>query len=503
MEQFNALVATIDGYVWGIPLIVLILFGGIYLTIRLRGLQIRHLPLALKWMVHNEEEGTGEVSSFGALCTALAATIGTGNIVGVATAIKTGGPGALFWMLIAALFGMATKYSEGFLSIKYRKIEEDGHILGGPFYYIEHGMGKKWKWLAYLFCVFGACAAMFGIGTITQVSGISRSVQIFFDPQKAHTVDIPGVGPTTWAVIITSIVVTVLAGLVLIGGIKRISSVSQVVVPFMAAAYVLLVLILIFANIRSFPHAIALICTEAFNPQAIKGGGLATLFVVIQAGVARGIFSNEAGLGSAPIAAAAATTKSPVRQGLVSMTGTFVDTIVVCNMTGLAIVITGAYQNTAVEGAEMTVYAFQSGLPFPPYVSSFIVMAALTFFAFTTILGWNYYGERCVDYLTHGSKVGLTIYRWVYILMVFVGPFLTVSAVWNLADIFNGLMAIPNMIALFALSGVIARETRDFFKNRDYLQQNSEDIQELEELKVAIDEGNAERNDRIAHKKHK
>lgn len=503
MEKFNNVVAAIDGYVWGVPLIVLILFGGIYLTIRLRGLQIRHLPLALKWMVHNEEEGTGEVSSFGALCTALAATIGTGNIVGVATAIRTGGPGALFWMLIAALFGMATKYSEGFLAIKYRKVEEDGHILGGPFYYIENGMGKKWKWLAYLFCVFGTCAAMFGIGTITQVSGISRSVQIFFDPNKVHTVNIPGVGATTWAVIITSIVVAFLAGLVLIGGIKRISSVSQVIVPFMAAAYILLVLILIFANIRSFPHAIALICTEAFKPEAVKGGGLATLFIVIQAGVARGIFSNESGLGSAPIAAAAATTKSPVRQGLVSMTGTFIDTIVVCNMTGLAIVITGAYKHTELEGAEMTVKAFQDGLPFPPYVSSFVVMAALTFFAFTTILGWNYYGERCMDYLTHGSKVALNIYRWVYILMVFIGPFLTVSAVWNIADIFNGLMAIPNMIALFALSGVIARETRQFFKEHSYLQQNEDDRQQIAELNVAIDEGKAAKNDRIAHKKHK
>ena len=448
MEAFNNAVALVDKYVWGVPLILLILLGGIYLTIRLRGLQIRHLPLALKWMVHNEEEGTGEVSSFAALCTSLAATIGTGNIVGVATAIKQGGPGALFWMIIAALFGMATKYTEGFLSIKYRTVDENDHVLGGPFYYIEKGMGKKWKWLGMLFAIFGACAGLFGIGTITQINGISKATQAFFDPNQAHTVVIPGIGTYTWAVIITAAVVTLLAGLVLIGGLKRISSVSQVIVPFMGAAYVIFILVLIFANIR-------------------------------------GIFSNEAGLGSAPIAAAAATTKSPVRQGLVSMTGTFVDTIVICNMTGLAIVITGAYKIPNVEGAEMTIAAFQRGLPFPPQVSSFLVMASLAFFAFTSILGWNYYGERCLEYLSNRNKTLVMVYRWLYIIMVFIGPFLTVSAVWNIADIFNGLMAIPNMIALFALSNVVARETRDFFKKKDYLKQNEEDHQELEELRTA------------------
>lgn len=485
MEAFNNAVALVDKYVWGVPLILLILLGGIYLTIRLRGLQIRHLPLALKWMVHNEEEGTGEVSSFAALCTSLAATIGTGNIVGVATAIKQGGPGALFWMIIAALFGMATKYTEGFLSIKYRTVDENDHVLGGPVYYIEKGMGKKWKWLGMLFAIFGACAGLFGIGTITQINGISKATQAFFDPNQAHTVVIPGIGTYTWAVIITAAVVTLLAGLVLIGGLKRISSVSQVIVPFMGAAYVIFILVLIFANIRSFPHAIAVICEEAFHPAAIKGGAFATLFIAMQAGVARGIFSNEAGLGSAPIAAAAATTKSPVRQGLVSMTGTFVDTIVICNMTGLAIVITGAYKIPNVEGAEMTIAAFQRGLPFPPQVSSFLVMASLAFFAFTSILGWNYYGERCLEYLSNRNKTLVMVYRWLYIIMVFIGPFLTVSAVWNIADIFNGLMAIPNMIALFALSNVVARETRDFFKKKDYLKQNEEDHQELEELRTA------------------
>ncbi len=506
METLNHVAEVVDGYVWGLPLILLILIGGIYLTIRLHALQIHHLPLALKWMVHNEEEGTGEVSSFAALCTALAATIGTGNIVGVATAIKTGGPGALFWMLIAALFGMATKYSEGFLAIKYRSVDEDGHVLGGPFYYIEHGMGKKWKWLAKCFAVFGACAGLFGIGTITQVNGISSTVETFFDADKSHTVHMGAIGDYTWAVIITAAVCAILAGLVIIGGIKRISSVSQIIVPFMAAAYIIFVLILIFANITHLPHAIAVICEEAFRPKAFGSGAAATLFVAMQAGIARGIFSNEAGLGSAPIAAAAATTKSPVRQGLVSMTGTFVDTIVVCNMTGLSIVITGAYQDTSLEGAAITVRAFQMGLPFPHYVSAFLVMMALIFFAFTSILGWNYYGERCLEYLTNGSRTGIKIYRWLYILNVLIGPFLTVSAVWNIADIFNGLMAIPNMICLFALSGTIARETNAFFRERAYLKQNEDDRQALEELRVedgALENAKADRSYARTRKKHK
>ncbi len=475
---------VIDGYVWGLPLIILILTGGIYLSIRLNFLQVRRLPLALKWMVHNEEEGDGEVSSFAALSTALAATIGTGNIVGVATAIHKGGPGALFWMLLAAFFGMATKYSEGFLAIKYRHVDEDGHILGGPFYYIEKGMGKKWRWLGKFFAFAGAGAGLFGIGTITQVSGIASTVKTFFDPNSTHTVTVPGIGEYTWAVIITAVVVSFLAGLVLIGGIKRIGSVSQVVVPFMALAYVLFVLILIFANITAVPHAIAVICIEAFKPSAAVGGISISLYVAMQTGIARGIFSNEAGLGSAPIAAAAATTKSPVRQGLVSMTGTFVDTIVICTLTGLSIVITEAYKVPGLEGAQITIRAFQDGLPFPPYVSSFLIMAALVFFAFTTILGWNYYGERCVEYLFNGSRKAVKIYRWFYILNVLIGPFLTVSAVWNMADIFNGLMAFPNMIALFALSGVIAKETNAYFKNKEHLKQEEDDKQELAEILV-------------------
>ena len=471
MSKFNEILAAINDFVWGPPLMVLIMVGGLLLTLRLAFLQVRKLPLALKWMVKNEEDGVGEVSSFGALCTALSATIGTGNIVGVATAICAGGPGALFWMVLAAFFGMATKYAEGLLAVKYRVIDESGHSLGGPFYYIEKGMGKGWKWLAKMFAFFGVCAGLLGIGTFTQVNGISSAVKNFFDPNSKATVDIPFLGEYSWAVVIASLVLTVFVALVLIGGIKRISSVSQVVVPFMAIAYVVFAIILIFRNITEVPDAVVTIVKAAFNPKAVLGGAAGTWIVAMQKGVARGIFSNEAGLGSAPIAAAAAQTKEPVRQGLVSMTGTFIDTIVICTMTGLSIVLTGAYQQPGLEGVEVTTYAFQNGLPFPEQVSAFVLMLCLVFFAFTTILGWDYYSERCLEYLTGGEKKPIKVFRWLYIIAVFVGPYMTVSAVWTIADIFNGMMAIPNMIALFALSGVVAKETKKFFakmKNDDF-----------------------------------
>lgn len=464
MEKFNDILVAIDDFVWGPPLMILIMVGGILLTVRLGLLQVRKLPLALKWMVKNEDDGVGEVSSFAALCTALSATIGTGNIVGVATAICTGGPGALFWMVMAAFFGMATKYAEGLLAVKYRVVAEDGHSLGGPFYYIEKGMGKNWKWLAYMFAIFGICAGLLGIGTFTQVNGISSAVKGFFDPDGTATVDIPLLGEYSWAVVISSVVLTVVVALVLIGGIKRISSVSQVIVPFMAIIYVVFALILIITNITKVPDAVVTIVKAAFDPKAVLGGAAGTWIVAMQKGVARGIFSNEAGLGSAPIAAAAAQTKEPVRQGLVSMTGTFIDTIVICSMTGISIVLTGAHLQPGLEGVNVTSYAFQNGLPFPSQVSAFVLMLCLVFFAFTTILGWDYYSERCLEYLSGGSKKSVMVFRWLYILAVFIGPFMTVSAVWTIADIFNGLMAIPNMIALFALSGVVAKETKSFFK---------------------------------------
>ena len=463
-KTINDILVNIDNFVWGIPLMVLILAGGILLTVRLGVMQFRKLPLALKWMVKNEEGGEGEISSFSALCTALSATIGTGNIVGVATAVGAGGPGALFWMIVAAFFGMATKFAEGLLAVKYRVVAKDGHSLGGPFYYIEQGMGKKWKWLAKIFAFFGVCVGLFGIGTFSQVNGISSAVHGFFDSANAHCVNLPFLGEYSWSVVISSLVLAFCVASVLIGGIKRIASVSQVIVPFMAIIYFLFAGILIVTNITAVPSAIAVIVEAAFSPRALTGGAVGSMFVAMQKGVARGIFSNEAGLGSAPIAAAAAQTKEPVRQGLVSMTGTFIDTIVICTLTGLSIVLTGAWQVKGLEGVGVTTYAFQKGLPFPPEVSAFVLMLCLVFFAFTTILGWDYYSERCLEYLSGGNMKHVKIFRWIYILAVFIGPYMTVSAVWTIADIFNGLMAIPNMIAIFALSGVVAKETRDFFK---------------------------------------
>ncbi|WP_455950370.1 alanine/glycine:cation symporter family protein [Eubacterium sp.] len=473
MEQFTKFLEKVDSFVWGVPLIVLILAAGIYLTFRLRLLQVFHLPKALKFMFKNEEEGEGEVSSFGALCTALSATIGTGNIVGVATAIgctalgtAVGGPGALFWMWVAAFFGMATKYAEGFLAVRYRTIDDEGHVLGGPFYYIENGMGHKWKWLAKIFAFFGTCVGLFGIGTFTQVNGIASATLSFFDPNKENTVKVLG---TEYSIVtvITAIILAIFVGLVVIGGLQRIAKVSQVVVPFMAIIYIVAVLVLIVANIEKLPGALATIVEYAFGAKAAAGGVLAAIGISMQKGIARGIFSNEAGLGSAPIAAAAAKTKEPVRQGLVTMTGTFIDTIIVCTLTGLSIVMMGSYQIKGIEGVQVTTDAFQKGLHFlPSEVSAFILMICLVFFAFTTILGWDYYGERCLEYLTNRNKNAVKVYRWLYILAVFIGPYMTVKAVWTIADIFNGLMAIPNIIALLALSGIVAKETREYFKEK-------------------------------------
>lgn len=467
-EAINGFLGVVDNFVWGVPLMVLIMSGGLLLTVRLGLLQVRKLPLALKWMVKNEEGGEGEISSFAALCTALSATIGTGNIVGVATAVCAGGPGALFWMILAAFLGMATKYSEGLLAVKYRVVAEDGHSLGGPFYYIEQGMGIKWKWLAKIFAFFGVCVGLFGIGTFSQVNGIASAVNNFFDPNNAHCVKIlPFLGEYSWSVVIASLVLAFCVAAVLIGGVKRIASVSQIIVPFMAIIYFVFAIILVLCNITAVPMAIKTIVVAAFDPKAITGGVVGSMLVAMQKGVARGIFSNEAGLGSAPIAAAAAQTKEPVRQGLVSMTGTFIDTIVICTLTGLSIVLTGAWQVEGLEGVAVTTYAFQNGLPFPAEVSSFVLMLCLVFFAFTTILGWDYYSERCLEYLSGGNMKHVKIYRWIYIFAVFIGPYMTVSAVWTIADIFNGLMALPNMIALFALNGVVVAETKKFFEKHN------------------------------------
>ena len=466
---------TIDDLVWGVPLIVLILACGVWLTVRTGLLQVFHLGKALKFMVRNEEDGHGEVTSFGALCTALSATIGTGNIVGVASAIAAGGPGALFWMEVAAFFGMATKYAEGLLAVLYRDVDDKGHVLGGPFYYIEKGMGKGWKWLAKCFAVFGTLAGLLGIGTITQINGITSAAQTFFDPNKSGALFTLGSGDSQVVITVTTVVVgllvTVCAALVVIGGIQRIAKVSEIIVPFMAIIYVACGVLILVCNVSAIPGALYQIVVGAFKPEAVAGGIVGvTIKTAMQKGVARGIFSNEAGLGSAPIAAAAAQTKEPVRQGLVTMTGTFIDTIIICTMTGLSIVITGAWQpELGLEGAGITIYAFQNALPFPEQVGAFLLMLCLMFFAFTTILGWDYYAERCLEYLSGGKMGPVKVYRWLYIAAVFVGPYLTVKAVWTIADIFNGLMAIPNIIALLALSGVVAKETKSYFDRKAHL----------------------------------
>lgn len=465
LEAVSKVLTKIDDLVWGIPLIVVILAAGIFLTVRLKGLQITKLIKAVKEIKANERTGDqGEVSSFGALCTALSATIGTGNIVGVATALVAGGPGALFWMWLAALLGTATKYAECLLANKYRVVAEDGHIIGGPFYYIENGMGKKWKWLAKVFAFFGVGVGLFGIGTFTQVNGITSAVKNFFDPESQWMVSLFG-RDYSWTVVIAGMILTVCVAMVLIGGLKRISRVAEIVVPFMALIYVVAAVTILVANVSKIPAAVVEIVQSAFGLRAAAGGAVGAMLVAMQKGIARGIFSNEAGLGSAPIAAAAAQVEEPARQGLISMMGTVIDTLIICTMTGLAIVITGTW-NMGLEGVEVTNRAFQLGLPLPDQAASFILMVCLVFFAFTTILGWDYYSEKCLEYLVKGNSKIVKGYRWLYILAIFIGPFMTVSAVWTIADIFNGLMALPNLIAVIALSGVVVAETNKFFKSK-------------------------------------
>lgn len=445
--QLKEVLQSISDLIWGPPLLILLVGTGVYLTLRLKLLQIFKLPLALKYVFGKDEEKDiedieGDVSSFGALCTALSATIGTGNIVGVATAVKAGGPGALFWMWIAAFFGMATKYAEGVLAIKYREVDENGNMAGGPMYYIQNGLGLKW--LAKIFAVLGIGVAFFGIGTFGQVKSISDAASITFN--------VP--------LVITGIIVTILVALVTLGGIKRISNVSEKIVPFMAALYILGAVLVLVCNYSAIPEAVSLIIRSAFNPEAALGGAAGiTVQIALQRGVGRGVFSNEAGLGSAPIAAAAAKTKSPVRQGLISMTGTFFDTILICTMTGIAIVLTGEY-TSPLEGAALTTAAFEAGLPFA-IVGKYIVNIGLIFFAFTTILGWNYYGERCAEYLL-GVK-SIIPYRIIFIALVAVGPFLSLDLIFIIADIVNGLMAFPNLIGLIGLRQVVIKETEDYF----------------------------------------
>ena len=435
------LLNQIDAIVWGPWLLVLLVGTGVYLTIRLGFLQMVKLPRALRLIFFARNKGDGDIDSFKALCTALAATVGTGNIVGVATAIKLGGPGALFWMWVAAFFGMATKYAEGCLAVKFRSIDENGNIAGGPMYYIEQGLGKKWKPLALAFAFFGTLTAMLGSGTTTQVNAITSSLQA--------SMGVP--------ILPSAAVITILVAIITFGGLKSISKTAEKIVPAMAVLYFITTVALLIILSGELPHALALVFEGAFEGTAAAGGFAgAGIMLVMRSGIARGLFSNESGLGSAPIVAAAAKTKWPAEQGLISMTGTFIDTIIICTLTGLTLVVTGVWCGME-NGAALTNAAFTSAFP---VFGGYMLLIGLVLFAFTTILGWNYYGERCMIYLV-GTK-GVLPYRLVFILLIASGAFLKLEAIWILADIVNGLMAIPNLIALLFLSGICVRETKKY-----------------------------------------
>lgn len=449
MKQLSDILGEASGIIWGPVMLVLLLGVGLYLTIGLKAMPWRRIPraFALLWQGRKGAEEDGEVSPFNALMTAMAATVGTGNIAGVATAIFLGGPGAVFWMWITALVGMATKYAEAVLAVRYREVDNIGNHVGGPMYYIKNGLGKNWQWLGFLFALFGTVAA-FGIGNTIQSNSVAQVM--------AKNLAVPEYA--------TGIVMAVLAALVLIGGIRWIGKVSGALVPFMAVIYVAGAAIVIFANIEALPSAISLIVSDAFTGTAAAGGFAgASVMAAIRFGVARGIFSNEAGLGTAPIAHAAAQTKDPVRQGTIAMLGTFIDTIVICTMTALVIVMTGVW-SSGETGAALSAAAFGKGLPgFGEYVVTF----GLIVFAFSTILGWSFYGERCAEYI-FGTKV-IAPYRVLWALAIPLGAMANLNLLWLIGDVLNGLMALPNLIALALLSPVVFQLTRAWKngKNRD------------------------------------
>nr|WP_315277000.1 sodium:alanine symporter family protein [uncultured Acinetobacter sp.] len=445
MENLHKIMETLSGWVWGPYMLVLIVGTGVFLTFRLLFWQFRMLPLAFKQVFCKHDKAQkepGDISHFASLMTALSATIGTGNIAGVATACVLGGPGAVFWMWMTALFGMATKYGEGVLAVKYRIKNEKGQMSGGPMYYIERGL--KWKWLAIIFAFFGTVAS-FGIGSSVQSNTVALAVE-------------NSLGIETW---ITGVVITVFSALVILGGISSISKASSVIVPIMAILYVTGGLIIILNNLHLVVPAFELIFRDAFTGEAVAGGAIGA---VIRYGVARGVFSNEAGMGSAPIAAAAAKTDHPARQGLVSMTGTFIDTIIVCSITGIVLVMGFIMAGNSFGGATGAVLTTQVFDQLLPGFGGWVVTFGIIFFAYSTILGWSYYGEKCCTYL-FGEKYVL-IYRLIYIASVFIGTIATLDLVWLFADTFNGLMAVPNLIALLLLSGVIAKESKDFIAKR-------------------------------------
>ncbi|OOF09082.1 sodium:alanine symporter family protein [Salinivibrio sp. PR5] len=446
LPDIPSLLATIDDWIWGPPLLLLLTGTGLFFTVRLELIQLRRLPFALKQIFKPADASTkGDVSGFAALCTALSATIGTGNIIGVATAIALGGPGALFWMWLAAFLGMATKYAECLLAVKYRETDHKGNMLGGPMMYLSKGAGQPL--LAKLFALFGLGVACFGIGTFPQVNAISSAATHLFN---IPTVAVAGI-------------LTVLVALVTIGGVKSISAVAAKIVPVMAIFYVVACLWVLGANIEQLPHAVALVFESAFTGMAATGGFAgAGMMLAIQAGIARGVFSNESGLGSAPIAAAAAKTDSCVEQGLVSMTGTFIDTLVICTMTGLTLILTQSWSGE-LAGAAMTSHAFAVGME--SSIGPMLVNIGLLFFAFTTILGWHYYGERCVAYLF--GKRAIYLYKIIFIGLIASGSFIHLNTIWILADIVNGLMAIPNLIGLLLLRHVVINETRAYFNQEE------------------------------------
>ena len=450
METLNDFFTYLSGLLWGWPMIILLLGTHIYLTIRLR-LPQRHLWTAIKLSVSRDKDAAGNVSQFGALATALAATIGTGNIVGVATAVALGGPGAVLWCWLTGLFGISTKYAEGLLAVKYRVKTEDGRLLGGPMYALERGLG--WKWMAVLFAVFTAIAS-FGIGNTVQANAIAT---LTFETYQIDPM-------------ITGLVIAVLIGLVVLGGIKSIARVCTMLVPFMAIFYVIGCIVILIMNAPYVWPALKLICEAAFSPEAAGGGFVgSTVMLAARYGIARGLFSNESGMGSAPIVASAAQTRNPVRQALVSSSGTFWDTVVICALTGLVIVSSViAYPDISYEnGATLTKMAFSK----IPYIGAPLLTFGLLTFAFSTILGWELYGERAVEYLK--GRRWTVYYRVLYIVAVFVGSIMNLSIVWNLADCMNALMAIPNLLSLLFLSGIIVHETRKYLW-RDRLDRDME-----------------------------
>ncbi|KPK39978.1 MAG: sodium:alanine symporter [Gammaproteobacteria bacterium SG8_47] len=454
MESYNEILNSISGLVWGPVMLVLLVGTGLYLTFGLGLMPLRKLGYGFKMLWQGRKAGTeeGDISPFNALMTALSATVGVGNIAGVATAIALGGPGAVFWMWMTALVGMATKYAEAVLAVKYREVDSRGRQQGGPMYYIKNGLGDNWRWLGFLFALFGTIAA-FGIGNTIQANSVAHAI--------AHTTGSEDLTPK----LVTGLVLAGFTALVLIGGIKSIAVVAGKLVPLMAFLYVGGALVIILSHLPEIPAAFATILSDAFTGTAAAGGFAgATIMMAIRFGVARGVFSNEAGLGTAPIAHAAARTNNPVRQGVIGMLGTFIDTIVVCTMTALVIVLSQGWTLTdptnggQLSGAALTSFAFAQAMP---SIGEHLVSLGIVLFAYTTVLGWSFYGERCAEYL-FGVKV-IPVYRILWVLAIPVGAAAELNPLWLLADVLNGLMAIPNLIALLLLSPVVFRLTREYF----------------------------------------